>query len=89
MTIRVGKQGKRQLKAYRRKRQEFPMQLPPQELQDDLTTAFAALQATSEDLEVAKRHWCNWVSEGMWLLIKQRTSLCRAGWLHQCVGQCM
>jgi hypothetical protein len=42
-TIRAGKWGKRRLKAYQRKRQEFLLQLPPQELRDDLTTAFIAL----------------------------------------------
>jgi hypothetical protein len=56
VTIRAGKQGKRRLKVYQRKRQEFPLQLPPQELWDDLMTAFVALQATCKDLEVLKRH---------------------------------
>jgi hypothetical protein len=32
--------------------QESLMQLPPQELQDNLTTAFAALQATCKEPEV-------------------------------------
>jgi hypothetical protein len=83
-TIQVWKRGKQQLKAYPKKSQEFPMQLPPQELQEDLTTAFAALQATCEEPEVVKRHWHDWVSAGMWLLIKQRTSLHWAGQLRQC-----
>jgi hypothetical protein len=30
------------------------MQLPPQEPQDDLTTAFVVLQATSKELEAVK-----------------------------------
>jgi hypothetical protein len=81
--------GKRRLKAYWRKRQEFPLQLPPQELGDDLTTAFVVLQATCKDPEAAKRHWHDWVSDKMWLLIKQCTSLPWAGRLRQCVGQCM
>jgi hypothetical protein len=65
------------------------MQLPPQELQNDLTTAFTVLQATCKDPEAAKRHWRDWVSEGMWLLIKQCTSLRRAGRLRWCIGQRM
>jgi hypothetical protein len=88
-TIRAGKQEKRWLKAYRRKRQEFSLQLPPQELQDDLMTAFFALQATCKDLEAAKQHWCDWVSDETWLLIKQRTSLHWTGRLHWCVSQHM
>jgi hypothetical protein len=88
-TIQAGKQGKRRLKAYRRKRQEFPLQLPPQELWDDLMTAFVALQATCNNPEAAKRHWHDWVSNKMWLLIKQCTSLCQAGRLCWCIGQRM
>jgi hypothetical protein len=65
------------------------MQLPPQELQDDLTTAFAALQATCVEPEAVKRHWPDWVSADMWLLIKQGTSLRRAGQLGWCIGQCI
>ncbi len=81
-TIQAGKRGKQRLKAYRRKRQEFPMQLPPQELQDDLTTAFVVLQATCKELEAVKWHWGDWVSAETWLLIKQRMSLRWAGWLR-------
>jgi hypothetical protein len=88
-TIQAGKQGKRRLKAYRRKWQEFPLQLPPQELRDDLTTAFVVLQTTCKDPEAAKQHWCDWVSKGTWLLIKQRTSLHPECWLHWCIGQRM
>jgi hypothetical protein len=66
-TIQVGKQGKRRLKAYRRKWQELPLQLPPQELQDDLTTTFVVLQATCKDPVAAKRHWRDWVSDKTWL----------------------
>ncbi len=72
-------QGKRQLKAYPRKHQEFPMQLPPQELQDDLTTGFVALQATCKEPEAVKRFWHDWMSAETWLLIKQRMSLHQAG----------
>jgi hypothetical protein len=65
------------------------MQLPPQELRDDLTTALAVLQAACKESKVAKHHWHDWVSESTWLLIKQRMSLHRAGWLCWCIGQGM
>jgi hypothetical protein len=65
------------------------MQLPPQELQDDLITAFAVLQASCKEPEAVKQHWCDWVNEGTWLLIKQGMSLRRAGRLWRFVGQCM
>jgi hypothetical protein len=65
------------------------MKLPPQELQDDLTTAFVVLQATCKDPEAGKQHWRDWVSEGRWLLIKQRMSLHQVSRLHWCVGQRM
>ncbi len=88
-TIRTGKQGKRWLKAYQRKWQEFLLQLPPQELQDDLMTAFVVLQATCKDLEKAKWHWCDWVSNKTWLLIKRRRALRQVGWLRRCICQRM
>jgi hypothetical protein len=65
------------------------MQLPPKELRDNLTTAFAALQATCKEAKVVKQHGHDWVSEGTWLLIKQHTSLRWVGRLRSCVGQCM
>jgi hypothetical protein len=52
-------------------------------------TAFIALQATCEDPEAVKRHWHDWVSDKTWLLIKQHTSLRRAGQLRPCIGQHM
>jgi hypothetical protein len=58
------------------------MQLPPQELRDNLTTAFAVLQATCEELEAVKQHWGDWLNAETWLLIKHRTLLCGAGRLH-------
>jgi hypothetical protein len=66
----------------------MPMQPPLQKLQDDLTTAFEALQATCKKPEAAKHHLCDWVSEGTRLLIKQRTSLHQLGRLCWCMGQC-
>ncbi len=73
------KLGRRRVKEYRRKRQEFPLQLPPVEQQDDLTWAFKALKVTCEQPETTKAHWRDWMSDSTWLLIKQRTSLRRAG----------
>ena len=39
------KSGRRRLTEYRKKRQKFPLQLPPVEQQDDLTQAFKALKS--------------------------------------------
>jgi hypothetical protein len=88
-TIQAGKRGKRRLNAYRRKRQEFLLQLPPQELWDVLRAAFIVLQATCKDLEVATWHWHDWVSDKTWLLIKRCTSLHWAGRLRWCIRQRM
>jgi len=81
------KLGRRRLKEYWRKRQEFPLQLPPVEQQDDLTWAFEALRVTCKEPETTKAHWRNWMSDSTWLLIKQCTSLHRAGQLRQLEGQ--
>jgi hypothetical protein len=50
------KSGRRRLTEYRRKRQKFPLQLPPVEQQDDLTRAFEALKVTCEEPETTKAH---------------------------------
>ncbi len=75
------KLGGRRLKEYRKKRQEFPLHLPPVEQQDDLTQAFEALKATCVEPVMTKAHWRNWMSDSTWLLIKQHTLLHRAGQL--------
>ena len=67
------KSGRRRLKEYWRKRQEFPLKLPAVEQQDDLTWAFEALKVTCEEPEMTKAHWRDWMSDSTWLLIKQRT----------------
>ena len=77
-TIRTGKG---QLKAYWRKCQEFPLKLPPKELQDNLTQASEDLKATCNEPTAAKHHWRNWMSDNTWLLIRQHTLLKRAGQL--------
>ena len=77
------------LTAYRRKRQEFPLKLPPKELRDDLTQAFENLNATCEEPTAMKYHWRNWMSDTRWLLIRQRTLLKWAGQLCRCAGQRM
>jgi hypothetical protein len=58
-------------------------------MQDDLTQAFEALKVTCEEPETTKAHWCDWMSNSTWLLIKQRTSLRRAGQLRQSEGRRM
>jgi hypothetical protein len=59
------------------------------EQQDDLTRAFEALKVTCEEPETTKAHWRDWMSDSTWLLIKQRTSLRRAGQLRQSEGRRM
>jgi len=59
------------------------------EQQDDLTKAFEALKATCEEPETTKAHWRDWMSDSTWLLIKQCTSLRRAGQLRQSEGRRM
>jgi hypothetical protein len=81
--------GGRRLKEYRKKRQEFLLCLPPVEQQDDLTQAFEALKATCEEPVTTKAHWRDWMSDSTWLLIKQRTSLRRAGQHQQVEGRRM
>jgi hypothetical protein len=54
--------GRRRLKEYWRKHQEFPLTLPPVEQQDDLTRAFEALKVTCEEPETTKAHWRDWMS---------------------------
>ena len=83
------KLGRRRLKEYWRKHQEFPLKLPPVEQQDDLTRAFETLKVTCKEPETTKAHWSDWMSDSTWLLIKQRTSLCRAGQLRQSEGRRM
>ena len=36
-----------------------------------------------------KAHWCNWMSDSTWLLIKQHMSLRQAGQLRQAEGRRM
>jgi hypothetical protein len=59
------------------------------EQQDGLTQAFEALKATCMEPTTTKAHWRNWMSDSTWLLIKQRTSLQRAGQLRQAEGRHM
>jgi hypothetical protein len=83
------KSGERRLTAYRKKRQEFPLQLPRVEQQDDLTQAFKALKVTCVEPETTKAQWRDWMSNSTWLLIKQHTLLRRAGQLRRSEGRRM
>jgi hypothetical protein len=75
------------LTEYRRKRQEFPLHLPPIEQQDDMTQAFEKVKAACKDPEMTKAHWRDWMSNNTWAMIKQRTLLKRAGQLRRAEGQ--
>ena len=70
------------LKSYQRERQRFPMQLPTGP-HDALTTTFEELKAACIEPTTPKRSCKDWVSAGTWQLMKQRTSLKRAGQLCQ------
>ncbi len=59
------------------------------EQQDGWTQAFEALKATCMEPPTTKAHWRDWMSDSTWLLIKQRTSLRRAGQLRQVEGRRM
>jgi hypothetical protein len=85
-TIRTGR---RRLKEYRRKWQEFLLHLPPIEQQDEMTRTFEKMKVTCKESGTTKAHWRNWMSDSTWLLIKQCTSLRRAGQLDQSEGQRM
>jgi hypothetical protein len=65
------------------------MKLPPAEQQDDLTLAFEVLKATCKEPTTTKPQWRDWMHDNMWLLIKRRTSLRRAGRLRQSEGRRM
>ena len=80
--------GRKRLRGYWKRGQQFLLHLPPGQ-QDELTAAFETLKATCKELLVTKWHWHNWISNGTWLLIRQRTSLRRAGQLRRAKGTCM
>ena len=77
------------MKEYRRKHQEFPLQLPPHEQQEELTKAFEELKVACEGPEMKKHHWRNWMSESKWLLIKQCMLLRWTGQLRRSESQRM
>ena len=78
--IRRGRVGR--LKSYRKQWQRLPMQLPPGP-HDQLMTAFETMKATCTDPVSERRECKDWVSDTTWQLIKQRTSLHRAGQLRR------
>jgi hypothetical protein len=54
-----------------------------------MTRAFEKMKVACEEPETTKAHWRDWMSDSTWLLIKQRTSLHRAGQLRWLEGQRM
>ncbi len=85
--IRKGKVGK--LKHYRKSRQTFPLQLPPEEEQDAQTRLLGELQATCKDDAPTRRKRSDWISEERWQLIANRAMLRCTGRLCQTGGGCM
>ena len=54
-----------------------------------MTQAFEKLKVACVEPEKMKAHWCDWMSDSTWAMIKQRLSLRRAGQLRRSEGQCM
>ena len=54
-----------------------------------MTRAFKKMKVACEEPETTKAHWCDWMSNSTWLLIKQRMLLRRAGQLRRSEGQRM
>jgi hypothetical protein len=84
-TIRRGRPG--QLKLYRQRRQQFPLQLPPVEEQDQQTRLFGELWKTCEEDAPTRRKQNNWILEESWRLIAHRAMLRHTGRLCQAGGR--
>ena len=78
---------KDRLKKYRRRRQKFPLTLPPVEEQDELTRVLGELRKTCEEGERTQRKHGDWILPGTWHLIEHRSMLRRAGNLCQTGGR--
>ena len=55
----------------------------------DTAQAFKKLKAACEEPKKMNAHWRDWMSDSTWAMMKQRTSLRRAGQLRRAEGQCM
>jgi hypothetical protein len=54
-----------------------------------MTQAFEKLKAACDEPEKTKAHWHDWMSDSTWAMMKQHTSLRRAGQLRRAEGQRM
>ncbi len=77
-----------QLKLYRRRRQRFPLQLPPVEEQDQQTCLFGELQKNCKENAMMKRLKNNWILEESWWLIAHQVMLGHTSHLYQAGGRC-
>jgi hypothetical protein len=75
------------LKKYQRRRQTFPLTLPPEEEQDELTRTFGELRKTCVEGERKKRKYGNWILASTWQLIKHHSMVRRSGHLCQVGGR--
>ena len=82
-SIRRGRPG--QLKAYRRGRMRFPLQLPPVEEQDEQTRRFGELREACRTDTPTRQKRNDWISDETWRLIAHRAMLRRTGRLC-CTG---
>ena len=78
---------KDRLRKYRRRRQKFPLTLPPEGEQDELTRAFGELRKTCVEGERKTRKHGNWITPATWHLIEHRSMLRRTGHLCQVGGR--
>ena len=62
----------RTTKAYRRRRQRFPIQLPPTGPRTEMESIFEELKHFVEKPPERKRPANNWISDGIWALIDHR-----------------
>ena len=67
----------------------FPLTLPSEEEQDELTRAFGELPKTCVEREQKKRKHGDWILPAMWQLIEHRSMLRRTGHLCKVGGRCL
>ncbi len=77
------------LKLYCRRRQRFPLRLPPVEEQDQQTHLFGELQKICKENAITRRGKNGWILEESWRLIAHLAMLHHTGRLCQAGGHCL
>ena len=73
----------KRLKAYRRRRQRFPIRLPRVGPRTELETAFEDLQSNCMPPPPRKVKANAWISDATWAIVDRRATLRHMGWLDQ------